>query len=354
MYRLLKAQKTQQTTKPYMVKLGNILNKTVHLFQLKLSSGIVSFKVDIKGVESKALELLLDFSYTGQITITETNVEDLLIAADLFGFTIAKEACARFLQDQLDSTNCLGILHLGEKYSCKELCAAAHSFFNKHFKSVTENDEIWKLDAKQLKALLESDELDVTNEGEILQMIIKWIEKDPENNRKWLSFLLPVVKLSFIPPKQLDEISKLSNVQGDIFAQDIIEEARICHCECAGIAMRNSCAIWVYLLGGEKSFMKETKSIEYFDCQSMEWKETIRMSSGRVACAVTVLNNKLYVIGGCRRGDKLNTVQCYNPASGKWRNVAHLAKCQGDVKAAVLNGNIYVAGGSCSRQSTCR
>lgn len=300
------------------------------------------------------MQLLLDFSYTGQITVTEKNVENLLLASDLLGFTIAKDACAKFLEDQLDAANCLGILHLSKKYSCKGLSSASQSFLNKHFKAVAKSDEILKLDAKQLKALIKSDDLHIDCEFEMLQLIMKWVNQDPENNRKWLSHLIPAVKLSFIPPKQLMEISKLSFIHGDIFLQDIIEEARICHCECAGMQMRNSCASWLYIFGGEKSFMKETRSIEYFDCESMEWKETIKMSCGRVACAVTVAQNKLYVIGGYRRGDKLNTVQCYNPETKTWKNVSHLSKCQGDVKAAVLNGNIYVAGGSCSGQSTCR
>jgi hypothetical protein len=50
----------------------------------------------------------------------------------------------------------------------------------------------------------------------------------------------------------------------------------------------------------------------------------------------------------------LNTVQCYDPETAAWKNVAHLTKCQGEVKAAVLDGNIYVAGGSCTGQATCR
>lgn len=303
------------------------------------------------GVKTESLELLLDFSYTGQITITERNVEDLLSAADLLDFTYVKQSCANFLQDQLDPTNCLGMFYLGESYNCNGLSEAAQSFLNENFKTVAESGDILQLDAKQLKVLLESDNLHVDNEGDILELVIKWTSQDPEKNR-WLSYLLPVVKLPFIPPKQLNEISRL--VQGDIFAQDIVEGARTCHCECAGIPMRKYCASWLYIFGGEKSFMKETRSVEYFDCNSMEWKDTLRMTSGHVACAITVLNNKLYVIGGCRQGNKLNTVKCYNPESNTWENAACLSKCQGDVKAAVLNGNIYIAGGSCSGQPTCR
>ena len=300
------------------------------------------------------MELLLDFCYTGELTVTRRNVEDLLLASDLLGFSLAKEACASFLHDQLEPGNCLGILQLSEKYACVKLCSETEDYVNENFKAVAKCDEILNLDAKQLKYLLESDKIDVDNEYEILEMIFTWVKNDAKKNRKFLPFLLPAAKLCFIPPKRLREASEESMIQGDIFLQNMIEEAMICHCECAGMSMRGSCATWLYILGGERSFMKETRSIEYFDCERMEWDTAMKLPGSRVACAVTVLGNKLYVIGGSRQGAKLNTVQSYDPQSTVWKNVAYLTKCQGEVKAAVMNGNIYVAGGSCIGQATCR
>ena len=310
--------------------------------------------MNIKGVTGDSMELLLDFCYTGEIIVTENNVEDLFLAADLLGFSHAQEACASFLLDQLDLGNCIGILQLGEKHACTELCSKTQSYINTNFKAVAECNEILSLDAKRLKDFLESDEIVVDDEFEILQFILSWVQNDVKKRRKMLSFLLPSAKLSFIPPRKLRETSKHSLIQADIFLQNLIEEAMICHCECAGVPMRKSCAKWLYILGGEKSFMKETRSIEYFDCEKMEWNSAVKLAGSRVACAVTVLDNILYVIGGSRQGTKLSTVQYYDPQTGMWKNAAHLTKCQGEVKAAVLNGNIYVAGGSCTGQATCR
>ena len=300
------------------------------------------------------MELLLDFCYTGEVTVTENNVEDLFLAADLLGFSYAKEACASFLLEQLDPGNCLGILQLGENHTSTALCSNTQSYINANFKAVAECGEILSLEAKQLKELLESDEIVVDDEFEVLQVIFSWVRNDTKKRRKMLPFLLPAAKLCFIPPRKLREASKDSLIQADIFLQNLIEEAMICHCECAGMAMRKSCAKWLYILGGEKSFMKETRSIEYFDCESMEWSSAVKLAGSRVACAVTVLDNMLYVIGGSRQGTKLSTVQYYDPETGIWKNAAHLTKCQGEVKAVTLNGNIYVAGGSCTGQATCR
>ena len=300
------------------------------------------------------MELLLNFCYTGEITINENNVEDLLLAADLLSFKYVKEACISFLQDQLDPGNCFGILQLGEKYACPALSNEAESYINSNFKAVAECTEILSLDEKMLKHFLEKDDIKIENEFEILKLILKWVQTDNKIRWKMLPFLLPAAKLCFIPPKKLCETSKKSGIQGEIYLQNIIEEAMICHCECAGVPMRKSCASWLYILGGERSFMKETRSIEYFDCESMEWRSGVKLAGSRVACTVSVLAKKLYVIGGRRQGTKLDVVQCYDPENRTWKNVAHLTKCQGEVKAVVLNGNIYVAGGSSQGQSTCR
>lgn len=300
------------------------------------------------------MALLLDYCYTGKIIITDENVEDLLQAADLLGFADVKETCAHYLMDQLVTENCLGIYQLAERFSCMQLSQKAESFMKKNFAAVSKYSEILSLDAMCLKSIIESDDICIDSEFQLLQFIFEWVESDMQARRKMIAILLTAVKLCFIPPKKLREISRRSLIQDDLALQNVIEKAIFCHCECAGISMRPSCSSWLYILGGERSFMKETRSIEYFDCQTIKWKGAAKLPSTRVSCAVVVLGRKLYVIGGIQRKTKLNSVECYDIFLGKWKNVAHLVICCGEVKAAALNGNIYVAGGSCSRQNTCR
>jgi hypothetical protein len=64
--------------------------------------------VDIQGLESDTMELLLDFMYTCSIVISVTNVQRLLQGASLLGLTSLRNMCAHFLQSQLTPANCLG------------------------------------------------------------------------------------------------------------------------------------------------------------------------------------------------------------------------------------------------------
>ena len=66
-------------------------------------------EVTIHDLDALALTLLVDFSYTGEIVISEDNVQVLLPASSILQMATVREACCKFLMRQLHPTNCLGI-----------------------------------------------------------------------------------------------------------------------------------------------------------------------------------------------------------------------------------------------------
>lgn len=68
-----------------------------------------STMVVLHEIDPGALELLVEYAYTGQVLITEDNVQVLLPASGLLQMEGVREACCRFLMKQLHPSNCLGI-----------------------------------------------------------------------------------------------------------------------------------------------------------------------------------------------------------------------------------------------------
>lgn len=68
-----------------------------------------SAEVILHDIDPTATDLLIEYAYTGEITITPDNVQVLLPASSLLQIQEVREACCRFLMKQLDPTNCLGI-----------------------------------------------------------------------------------------------------------------------------------------------------------------------------------------------------------------------------------------------------
>ncbi|KAF6149236.1 hypothetical protein GIB67_026092 [Kingdonia uniflora] len=95
---------------------------------------------------------------------------------------------------------------------------------------------------------------------------------------------------------------------------------RLPFCGCA-IGAVNGC---LYVLGG---FSKSSavKSVWCFDPVLNVWNEVESMSIGRAYCKTSILNNKLYVVGGVSRGQggltPLQSAEVFDPHTGLWSEV---------------------------------
>lgn len=65
--------------------------------------------VELHDIDAPSLKQLIDFAYTGEIFITEENVQVLLPASSLLQIQSVREACCKFLLRQLHPSNVLGI-----------------------------------------------------------------------------------------------------------------------------------------------------------------------------------------------------------------------------------------------------
>uniref|UniRef100_A0A8C3AUA4 Kelch-like protein 20 n=1 Tax=Cyclopterus lumpus TaxID=8103 RepID=A0A8C3AUA4_CYCLU len=90
-------------------------------------------EVVIRDIDERAMELLIDFAYTSQVTVEEGNVQTLLPAACLLQLAEIQEACCEFLKRQLDPSNCLGIRAFADTHSCRELLRIADKFTQHNF-----------------------------------------------------------------------------------------------------------------------------------------------------------------------------------------------------------------------------
>ena len=78
------------------------------------------------------------------------------------------------------------------------------------------------------------------------------------------------------------------------------------------------------------------------------WSTVAQTTTERWEGGVVALNDKIYVLGGGRTiGGQPNSplAQEFDPATGRWRDLAPLPQGASHLDAITLNGKIYVAGG---------
>ena len=161
-------------------------------------------KIELKDVDPDALEALVNFVYTSQLTITQSNVQSLMMAAAMLVFTPAFNACGDFLVSQLHPTNCLAIRQFAESLNCEFVMEKASVFFLQHFMECTKmEDQFTLLPPGVLKNLLSSDKLNISKEEVVLASLLEWMQTDPETKRKDFPQLFCCVRLPLLDPSYI-------------------------------------------------------------------------------------------------------------------------------------------------------
>lgn len=104
--------------------------------------------------------------------------------------------CADYFVDQLQPSNCIGILRFGRHYFCKDLEERGRLYVRHNFEQVLkESKEFEDLNVVDLKDILSDDELNVKTEEVVFQALQKWLNIDVENRKMYLLDLLKCVRL---------------------------------------------------------------------------------------------------------------------------------------------------------------
>lgn len=266
-------------------------------------------RVVLHEVSAELLGLLVDFCYTGRVTVTQDNVDVLLKTADLFQFPSVKEACCAFLEQRLDVSNCLEIQDFAEAYACRELAAGARRFVLKNIMELAKGTDFERLPWKRLLEFVSDDELCVDKEETVYQIAVRWVKADLQRRLHYWPELLQQVRLPFVRRFFL-----LAHVESDPL---------------------------VYLSPTCLRMVNEARSF-----QSCEYDRHDRPCHRMRPRPSTGLAEILVVVGGCDQDcDELVTVDCYNPQTGQWRYLAefpdHLG---GGYSIAALGNDMYVSG----------
>ena len=102
---------------------------------------------------------------------------------------------------------------------------------------------------------------------------------------------------------------------------------------------------WIIVLGFTVLFLVNVEIIS-----AENWEVVSKLPTHREGFSTAVVNGKIYLIGGTlvenRRGPLgLSIVEVYDPKTNQWRRVADMPTPRTSAEAAVVNGIIYVLGG---------
>ncbi|MBN3297956.1 KLH35 protein, partial [Amia calva] len=334
------------------------------------------------------------------VDIHEENVESVFRAADLLGVSVLSKACVRFLEKQVDHSNCLGIMNFASSYFIRPLTEKCQKLVFEDFVKVYKHEEFLTLSKEQMVELLSSEELLVEREEVLVEAVLKWVHHDPSGRKAALRDLLELVHLPLVDPAFF-----LSTVETDVLVQDckdcrpLLLEARkyqvfgneensattrprrsmgrvemivvIGGCdknsyaklsfteklnthtkewlpsasipgysksEFAACAFQND----IYLSGGQLNSSDVWRHISQLDT----WVRVAPLNKGRWRHKMAALRGKLYAVGGFNGMERLLSVESYSPFDNHWQPVAPLLLPVSSAAVAACGGKLYVIGGA--------
>ncbi|XP_067219965.1 kelch-like protein 6 isoform X2 [Chanodichthys erythropterus] len=316
--------------------------------------------VNLKGLDADTMRILLEYTYTSKITITKDNVQRMLEAASLFQFPRIVDACASYLAEALYPENCVGILHLADVHSLESLKAQVRTYIIQNFSQVVEHDEILELPADVLVSLLQHDELGVTEEEQVFDVVIRWVRAQEGERLALLPRVLTHVRLPLLDPWYFVE-----RVEGDPLIRQcaevfpLLQEARVYHLSGKEVIsertkprVREFQSEVFMIIGGctkEEKFVSEVTCLDPLRRSRLEVAklpntemESENENKKWVEFACVTFRNEVYISGG---KETLHDVWKYNASLNKWIQIEFLGTGRWRHKMAVVGGKVYVLGG---------
>nr|XP_039267693.1 kelch-like protein 28 [Styela clava] len=301
-------------------------------------------------VNVDAMEMIIDFAYTGKLQVTASNVQSLVPAACLFQMHLIIDECCQFLESQLHVNNCIGIWRFAYDYGLIELTQVLFKFINQNFEEISKLDEIHDLPVKYLIKILSSDDLNVSSEESVFQILESWIMWDVEARKINLPRLLKCVRLSLLSATYLRRSSLLNSlISYNSLAWDIMHSSVQGELTLDQQHVRPRCAPKLLCaVGGKNGLFATLSSLEIYLPAKNEWKSMAALPQPRYECSAVVADRKLYVLGGivCEPYKQhSNTVVVWDPDKNNWIKSVEMLKSRSSFASVVLKGEIYVLGG---------
>lgn len=184
----------------------------------------IAARVELHDVDPDILSSLLDFAYTGKLTINQSNVEGLICTSSQLQFQTVRAVCSRYLQHQIDATNCLGILEFGAVHGCPEVMAKARAFLLENFEAVQQGEEFLLMEKDRLVTCLSDEGLQIRVECTRVDAILRWVRHQQESRLCHLPELLALSHLSLLTLDYLsDTLLKDSLVQASPSCTEAVE-----------------------------------------------------------------------------------------------------------------------------------
>ncbi|XP_014843527.1 PREDICTED: kelch repeat and BTB domain-containing protein 12-like isoform X1 [Poecilia mexicana] len=204
-------------------------------FQAMFTCGLKETRggeVPLRDTAAQSLELLLKFMYSAELPLCNDNIQGVAAAAFLLHVDGAFRLCQTHMEAHMDASNCVGLYYWARDLGATDLADCALRYICQHFTQVCEEEEVLDLDAPRLGTLLGSDDLNISQEELVLELVLRWVERHRDNSQSETQAveLLRRVRLELVDPGFLRKARRRNPVRWEPNNEVLLRDA-----ECFGM-----------------------------------------------------------------------------------------------------------------------
>lgn len=330
------------------------------------------------------------------------NIREVLAAAGHMQLKSATSFAVSYLKNEISVFNCVDVIQISEQFELPEVEEKAYSFIAQHLNELVKTEEIQKLSIENMSFLLDSNGLKNVSELELFEATRQWLMFDA-GRYQYIRPLMEKIRFPQIPPRDLlryvnfvdfmriecnyllleasnyhmlphsqpilqsirtsvrshdhrmvvvggvDQQDRVSNqllaLTADVAKSDFLppmHEGLCSHC----VAVLNN---FLYVLGGQNLFDERgntaVNTVVRYDPRFNIWMRIASMNDKRAGFTVSVVDNRLYALGGVNAAGRLSSMECYSLEDDRWRYVASVQTGLCDHAESVHGNLLYVSGG---------
>ena len=349
------------------------------------------------------MELVIEYIYGKEVTITKENVLDVFKASGYFKLTELKNSCMQSIKNNLTPKNVLSVWMIAKQYFTKELEAACQVCISNNFEHILSQSDFLRISSSYIIEFLNMKSTGLS-EISFYRRVVKWVKFDITNRKQFLSEIFGLIDLTkiekcFIKSEVANNCLVLNNVDclkvivktliseiGDVakaphFSQFTYEELGLSPSlimiggEMKPLSARKyniATSSWqkfpdmvgecvyfglvsvrfvLYAIGGREvdSFdsYPDVHALQLYET-SPKWIEKSDMIEKRYKFGCTTVGGQIFVAGGkANRREWLSSVECYTIKKNRWQKRRSMSNKRAGCCLVNISGLLYALGGSC-------
>ena len=345
-----------------------VLSSACSYFRIMFSSGLSESckdEVEIFGISESIFDIILSYMYTGNVVVDLEDIQDLLVAANMFQIVLLKDACCNHLQNRIDFSNCLGLFEFAEAYNCSELKRQSFLFILENFVDVfhKKNEEFLNLSYNTFSEFLGNEYLKVESEEQIFHAALQWLIHDEQNRFEHVTGVLSKVRLSLLPDvKVASAINRLK--EGCKFEEEKDKLLNKIEHTCRNfkklqvtikynVSVRKGALKFIYIVGGYRSPHGFSwlsgdclSTTDKFDLEFERRKSSMpQMHEAKRSHSCAIISGIIYVFGGECESMLSNIIERYDPHLNKWIVAGFMSTPRCGFSVAVVEDTVFIIGG---------